>query len=142
MRALDRCLSLRRRLNEIDEKIELLQFNIDSPRSSVISDMPKGGGPRGNPLEEYVIKLEELENKRKRINAVLVELFKEVCSTMAKAGIDDQAREMMKYRFYHGQQWKACAVIMNKKYPQSNWNVNKCFRVYRAILCKINKNGM
>lgn len=142
MKTLDRCLQLRRRINEIDEKIETLKFNIDSPRSSVISDMPKGGGTRGNPLEEYVIKLEELENKRKRINAVLVELFKELRSTMAKAGIDDQACEMMKYRFYHGLQWKACAAVMNKKHPKNNWNVNKCFRVYRAILYKMNKNNV
>lgn len=142
MRALERCLSLRRRINEIDEKIELLRFNVDSPRSSVISDMPKGGGTRGNPLEEYIIKLEELENKKQRVTVTLVEQFKEVRSLMVKAGIDDQACEMMKYRFYHGQQWKACAAIMNKKYPQNKWNVNKCFRVYRAILYKINKNIM
>lgn len=142
MRALERCLSLRRRISKIDEKIELLRFNIDSPRSSVISDMPKGGGTHGNPLEEYVIKLEELENKQKRLTAVLAELFKEVRSTMTKAGIDDQARDMMKYRFYHGLKWKDCAIIMNKKYSQNGWNVNKCFRVYRAILYKINKNGM
>lgn len=127
------------KIEKVKDKLEYLQMKIDSPRSCVISDMPRGGGNAGNPLEQYVEKKEELMGKLARLERTLERQWIKARSLMDAANIDDQTQVMMYYRFDCGLQWEKVALALTKKYPQNRWNVNKCFRKYREVICRTRK---
>lgn len=128
------------KIKKVQDKLEYLQMNIDSPRTSVMSDMPRGGGSVGNPLEQYMEKKEELTEKLAALQERLEAKWKEAVALMDKAGIDKQVQNMMYFRFGYELQWERVAYSLNKKYPNNKWNVNKCFRKYREVLCKIRRS--
>lgn len=127
------------KIKKVQDKLEYLQMNIDSPRTSVMSDMPRGGGSVGNPLELYVVKKEELTDRLRALEAKRERLWEKAIELMDCAGIDKQVQDMMYYRFGYGLQWQRVATALNEKYPDGKWNVNKCFRKYREVLCKIKR---
>lgn len=127
------------KIKKTQDKLEFLQMNADSPRTSVISDTPRGGGNAGNPLEQYYEKKEELTEKLRALEAKRDRLWKKAVDLMNAADIDKQVQNMMFMRFGYELQWKRVAYAMNKKYPDNKWNVNKCFRKYRDVLCGIRK---
>lgn len=131
MRELEQCLELRRKINGINERIEELRSSIETPKCQTLSDMPKGGGER-NTIEEYIIKLERLEQKKAVIEQHLVSDWRTISADLKKNGVFDDVILMLKYRFFYGYRWKKCAVHMQ-------WNENKCFREYRAFLSKMHK---
>ena len=139
MTVFDEIVFINDKIKKVNDKLEFLQMNIDSPRSSVISDMPRGGGIAGNPLEQYIEKKEELIEKLEALENRVNRKWNEANKLMDCASIDRQTRTMMYLRFMFGMQWKVVAQTMQRKYPQNKWCVNKCFRKYRDVLCKIRK---
>ena len=138
MRQLDKILDLRRDIYSIEERlVELRQ--ITQPKAQVISDMPRGGGERKNLIEEYVIKAEKLERKLRRKRAELDNRWSEVVCVFNEAGVTQAQQTMMKERFYNAKPWKVCVKSMQKVYPDSKWNEQKLFRMYRDVLYKINR---
>lgn len=131
MRELEQCLELRRKINSINERIEELRSTVETPKCQILSDMPKGGGER-NTLEEYIVKLERLEQRKAVIKQRLVSDWRSISTFLKQNGVNNDVILMLKYRFFYGCRWKKCAVYMQ-------WNENKCFREYRAFLSKINK---
>ena len=138
MKQLDYILDLRRDILSIEERIVELR-QITQPKAQVLSDMPRGGGERKNLIEEYVIKSEKLNKKLARKKALLDSKWEELIRLFDLAGVSQAQRDMMTARFYYAKPWKACVKHMRKKYPDAQWNEQKCFRVYRKILYKINK---
>jgi hypothetical protein len=128
---LEKCLELRRDINSIDERIAELKLRIRSPKNQIISDMPKGNS-RNNSIEEYLITLEKLESKKIKYNSRITDKWQLIYNKLINNGVSEEAITMLRYRFYYGYSWKVCADLMN-------WNKNKCFRVYRAVLSKFNK---
>lgn len=139
MTIFDEIASVRDKIKRTQNKIKYLQMEADSPRSSSFSDMPKSGGNSGNPIEQYYIKKEELTEKLNSLKARLERLWQKAAHQMNVAGIDKQAQKMMYWRFVCGMKWEKCSNALDEKYPDSRWNVNKCFRVYRKVLCKMPK---
>ena len=133
----DEILQVKEKFNFVQDKIEYLQIKADSPRSSIISDMPKGGRHDGNPLEEYIVRKEELSEKLARYKAMLDELWEEAFYQMKLAEIDEQLKAMMILRFSYGLKWEKCATTLNKKFPDGKWTTGKCFRKYREVLRRI-----
>lgn len=127
------------KLDKIKGKLEYIEIKASSPRSSVFSDTPKGRGNAGNPLEEYMIKQEELTEKKEALEARLQNQWAQAVHQMDGAKIDKQTKVMMYYRFIKRMQWKKCAQALDRRYENCNWNVNKCFRKYREVLCRIRK---
>ena len=140
MTIFDEIAEVREKINKVQDKIEYLQMQADSPRSSSFSDMPKGSRNVSNPIEQYIIKKEKLEEKRNALNAKFKRLCKISVAQMNEAGINKQAQKMIYLRFACGLPWKECSANLNTLFPDSKWNVNKCFRVYREVLYKIPKN--
>lgn len=130
---------IKEKIRRTQEKIELLEMKIDSPRSCEISDMPRGGGNAGNPLEVYVEKKEELTEKLDALETKLEKLWYEALNLMKAANIDQQVQAMMYFRFIYGLQWERVAYALSKRYAGCKWNVNKCFRKYREVLCRIRR---
>ena len=125
------------KLKKVQDDIEYIQYLASTPRSCELSDMPKGGGNAGNPLEQYMIKREKLEYRCKMLTERLEMQWKRAIYQMNAAGLDEQCQKMMYYRFRCNLPWKKCASKLDKKYPNCKWNPNKCFRKYREVLYKI-----
>lgn len=135
MYELDRCLELARSINKIDEQIEELECGVKSPKNQVITGMPRGGGG-GNQLDMYMIRLERLEKRRDKLRDKQSALWEKACVKFRKGNVDVEHIQLMYYRFELGLKWKKCCDFMALIYPYQNWNINKAFRVYRAVLKK------
>lgn len=122
------------KIKKIQEKIEYLEMQASTPRSSVFSDMPKGGGNASNPLEQYMIKkekqIERLKPWKKRLNRQ----WAKAVYQMNSVKIDKQTQKMMYLRYYCGLPWKQCAKELDKEFPNCKWNDNKCFRKLSEVL--------
>lgn len=135
MSKLDECLAKTRKLKEIDEDILDLRSCAASPKNQVITGMPRGGAG-GNQHENYICRLERLEARRSKIASDREKAWNEAIRIISVDGIKVEYIELLKHRFYLGYKWEKCCKIMCKLYPESNWNMNKVFRVYRQILRK------
>ena len=139
MTIFDEIDSVNKKLNKIKEKIWFLQIEAESPRTSIISDMPKGSGGTSNLLENYIIKKEKYVAKRDTLELRLDNLWQRAFHQMSEVGVDEQVQKMMYLRFGRCLQWEKCANELVKLYPESKWNVNKCFRKYRDVLYRLRK---
>lgn len=138
MRELDEILRLRRDIVSIDVRLfELKQMT--QPRAQVISDMPRGGGERKNTIEEYIVKSEELQGKRIKLQKRIEKKWRGVVRMCKEAEITEAQQAMLELRFYYGLPWKQCMVRMQTLYPDGTWNEQKLFRMYRKILYKIDR---
>ena len=127
------------RIEEIKEKIIVLEMQACAPKSGEITGMPMGGGDVSNPIEMYLERKEKLEGKLGVLNERLNNQWKQALYLMRVADIKRQTRYMMYLRFYKGLPWEKCNEIMQEKYPNSKWNENKCFREYRKVLIGVRK---
>lgn len=126
-------------IEDIEEKLIVLEWQACTPKSGAITGMPKDGSGAGNPIELYLERKEKLEKKSKALKTRFNRLWNKAVHQMTVASIDAQTQKMMFYRFYKGLQWKACAAKLDKKYPNCKWNENKCFRKYREVLYKVSQ---
>ena len=139
MEELYECLRLSREIKEKVEAILELNSRALSPKNQVISDMPKGGGGDMNALDCYLQKKERLEKKKDELCVIRDRHWDKATETFRKNGVTNpETITLMWFRFYKGCSWKGCAAKMREKYNNGKWNTNKCFRVYREVLCKIN----
>lgn len=139
MKQLNECIKYVRAINNINERISEIEGRATSPKGQKITGMPKGG-TMGNQTESYMIKLEALESRRKKLETSRLKTWNEVLSVFSEHSVKKEYIELMWYRFYHGYQWKTCEKIMIKNHKDQNWNINKCFRIYRKILNKCNNS--
>lgn len=140
MRLLNEIMQIRRDIDSIQERlIELKQMT--QPKAQTISDMPRGGGERKNAIEEYIIKSERLQRKLKHKNELYIAKWNEFCKIADDSGVTEAQIEMIKYRFYYALPWKICVVRMGEMYPETTWNEQKLFRMYRKVLCKIDRKS-
>lgn len=136
MQILEDCLEKTRKIKKVEEQIAELRERAMSPKNQLITGMPRGGAG-GNQSESYMVKLERLEDRRKRLIRQRDELWEEIIYTIdAKGEVKEEHVSLLQYRFFKGLQWKKCCALMCQKYPESSWNMNKVFRVYRQILRK------
>lgn len=138
MRELDECYSVAKKINDKNDEIFELKMKIGSPKNQIITDMPRGGNPE-NAIENYLFKLERLQKKIKTLETQRDLIWNRAKEIMREYDIlgDKEAVSMLYFRYYKGFPWKECARLLMIGYKNSNWNENKCFRVHRKILDKI-----
>ena len=142
MKELNLCLELAKAIKEKNKSLVELKLKVASIKSPSFSDMPKGGGAYLNPHDEYLIKSERIQKQKERLQKRLNDRWSVVIAIFNKCDItDDETITLMRLRFYKGFSWNNCLTIMKQVFPDSKWNANKCFRVYRSVLCKIHKNN-
>ena len=126
MKEFERCLQLKREIDDLTEKLYELRAVILSPKSQVITGMPRGSGGTEQPMDRYLIKSEQLDKKR-------TELIKQHCQLwqIIKPNGTEQEIELMFKRFFEGKSWNRCVNELNAKYGE--WNINKAFRIYRKF---------
>lgn len=138
MRQLDQILNIRRDINSYDLRIIELRQSMAYPKAQTISDMPRGG-ERKNSIEEFIIKLERLNRKRANLECRLNSKWKDIKQLFVDRGVTEVQSRVMELRFYHGLAWKRIVTEMEKLYPDTVWNEQKLFRIYRAVIGKIYK---
>lgn len=126
------CLSLRKQIKEINEKIYEFQLKMMSPKNQIITGMPHAKGNNDVAADRYLIRLEELETTKKALIEEINTLWRDISVIFEKHDIKPYIIELFFLRFYKGLSWKVCA-------KRKQWNENKCFRIYRSTLDKINK---
>lgn len=132
MRELDELRDINDRIKDYElDKIELQ--TMVQPRAQTISNTPRSSNPV-NAIEEYCIRKEKIDKAIENLKACKREIWDGLAVVFDKSGVTDDEREMLRYRFYEGYSWKRCAREMEEK-------EQKLFRVYRAVLCKINKRN-
>lgn len=127
-----------KKLNEIDERIIELRGRIESPRSSIISDMPRGGGT-GKGIEDSLAVIEKLQAKRVFYSDRIVSQWHVIENMLKYCSTSKKYITLMEYRLLHGLTWKSCVKAMKKEYPDEKWNENKNFRIYGQIMQKLKK---
>lgn len=132
MYELEECLKVTREIKEVDELIEELQERAMSPKSQKITGMPRGGSI-GSQNEDYLVKKERLLKDKDRLMQKRKEIWNKAYSILKAKGVKGEYIYLMQLRFYNGLNWNKCCDVMNKKYPDANWNINKIFRTYRNI---------
>ena len=137
MTLFDECLNTIHTIKDFDERIMELKAIAYSPRSQALNGMPRGGGV--NAIEQYIVKIDKLEKRKKELQKWLDKVWNDAYNLMKSKDIADDEIQLMQLRFYSAHSWRACCAIMKKEHPDDLWNENKCFRVYRSILSKINK---
>ena len=139
MTVFDRLANTHQRIEELKEKIMILEMQAGAPNSGSITGMPKENNNDTNPIELYLEKKEELEEKLDKLNARFKKQWKQALHLMKLADIKRQTRYMMYLRFCRGLPWKKCDAILQEKYPNGKWNENKIFREYRNTLIKVRR---
>lgn len=137
MRELDYILQLRRDIVSIDVRLTELESMV-YPQAMNVSDMPRGGGHK-NSLEEYIIKWDRLHNKRHRLEVDILMRWAAIEKVFNECGVTAAQQAVMKFRFFCGFTWKKCVNYMRAEYPETGWDEQKLFRIYRKVLLKMPK---
>lgn len=138
MRELDVCLDIRNKINDVDEEIEMLKAVATSPSGQVLSDMPRSGRI-GNAIEDYIIRLEKLEQKRMRLEYKLKKAWSNAFIILHNSNAPNKSIKLLYFRYTKGLSWKECVEKMRELYPNELWNENKIFRLNRQALAKVTK---
>ena len=139
MQELNECLNLAREIKEKRELLAEMQYRSISPKNQILSGMPRGGGAQLNQIERNLIQSEKLKKAIRALEHERLETWKCATFRLKKAGVtNDEHIKLLEMRFFYGFSWKKCNAIVTNLFPNSKWDINKCFRVYRASLRKVN----
>lgn len=139
MRELQSCLTLKRKIEDVNGKINALRAVIYSPKNQFITGMPKASGGMDNAIDKYLVKLERLEKRKKDLKGKQINLWKYVRQEATKAELSEQEIKLLYHRFVKGLPWKKVCRALNDAY--GNWNINKVFRTYRNVLIRLPKES-
>ncbi len=140
MEELEKIADLKKKISDYEEQLKNLYFKNTAPKNQIFSDMPKGGN-NGNSIEEYIIKMEKIENIITGYHLMLSKHWYSANIKFKKAGLTSLEIELLKYRFLCNYKWKNCIMKMQKKHPEMKWTENRVFFAYRAIRDKLAMNG-
>jgi hypothetical protein len=133
MREFDICLETHRKLEAVNEQIIELESVVYSPRNQIISDMPRGRGGNTNGNDALLMKLDRLRQREKILLVARASQWR-ICEEMLMSvGAKQSEIQLMCLRFFFVLPWNDCARAMN-------WNINKCFRIYRKMLALARKS--
>lgn len=133
MEKLNKCLVLRKKINDIEEKLEDIAYSIKCPKIPTVSDMPRSTSISGNPIERYIEKQEKYENEKLLLETELNMLWNSIDKRLIACGTGKSERQLIYLRFNRGYSWKKCTAIMRKAEGQK-WNENRTFRIYRKTV--------
>ena len=115
--SLEEAKGLAKKIKDKNTEIYELKIVAMNPKSQVLSDMPRGGGVKSNPIENFLIRLEKKEAERDRLCLQLCSLWNGVTQRLKKAGADQAAIDMLAYRFRENYLWKKCSAICWQELP-------------------------
>ena len=123
---------LKKRIKENNDDIEEIETALYYPRNQVVTDMPRGGGSRGNTVDRLLAKLERLKAEREMLKSEHYVLWNKILEKLNICGASEDVKKLFELRFYHFKQWKECVPLMTK-FSGEEWNENRVYREYRSI---------
>lgn len=121
---------VKKEIEHIKERIARLESQMTGPRTSTLSDMPKGPISDNDQMINDFIKLEELRQTYVELLENLVDRQIHI-ETMIK-DLEPIERELVRYRYFDGLMWRdVCEKI---GYAQ-----RQTFRIHDKILDKLEK---
>lgn len=139
MQELKTMCDIHKQIREVDEDIAAIREQIESPKSQVYSDMPKGEA-FGNAIENALIKIEKLERKREFLCTRLVSEWLKCERLFNSCNISEQQIKLMEYRYLQGLSWNNCVRLIAAKYPHELWNANKAYRIHKRVIAICTEN--
>ena len=115
-------------IKHIEEEIEKLKYRAISPRSPIISDMPKGSPIENDKMAALMIRFEELEVRYKDLLNQLLEK-QHIIEDMI-ASLEPLERDLVRYRYIDGLPWF-------KIQQKLNFSSRTLFRMNDKILKKL-----
>lgn len=137
MNLLKECERLRRKIQDIDEKIEKINTILYYPKCQDLSGMPKGEGSGESIIDKLITKKGKLEATKANIVKEQNNKWSIIEKACNNAHISKTDIMLIKLRYYHGLPWKSVKLKLCD-YTGQEWNDNKIFRVHHSVLCKIN----
>lgn len=136
MRELQKCLLLRRKIDEISDRIYELRAKVTSPKNQIITGMPRGGGSNDNVNERYLIRLEYLIEKRHKLRKYQAKEWIRAKNKIKEYSLDtktnfEETANLFFFRYVKGLSWNKCVAKLNTEY--GGWNSNKAFRINRKM---------
>lgn len=95
-----------REIKHIEEEIETLRWRAQSPRVSIISDMPKGSISENDKMAELVVKFEELETRYKILLEYWLDKRHEI--ETAVETLNSLERDVIRYFYIDGLSVEKC----------------------------------
>lgn len=132
IKLLDECSDKRKELRMIEEKIEEVKARATAPKNQSFDDMPRASSNYGNPIESYIEKVEQLEEKRNTLKKELAEKWAECLQLFESKNMSAEEIILLYYRFHENLSWRNCAKAIERKH-HITWNDNKIYRIYRKI---------
>jgi DNA-directed RNA polymerase specialized sigma subunit len=120
-------------IKHIKEEIEILKIKSMNPRTTIISDMPKGSPIENDKMAALMIKFEELEQRY--INLLHDLMDKQQKIEDAIESLEPIERDLIRYRYIDCLPW----FKIEEKLSYSSRSV---FRMHRKILKKMAQQGI
>ena len=139
MEELKRCLELRRKIDEIDDRILDIKSKVRHPKTQTLSCMPRNASQSDSAIERYIITLDKLQARRGALEEELYLRWVQIEKTLDRCSIARNDKRLLSLRFYSGLSWKKCTAKMQKL--DATWNENKTFRRYREVVKVVQENG-
>lgn len=99
---------IRRELRQIRERIEELETAMTAPKSQVLSGMPGGSAPDGNPVDKMIDRKNELLATYYAKMAALAE--EQLKIEKAIEALPRAERLLIRYHYFDGLRWEAVGV--------------------------------
>lgn len=129
---LDDCLDCARTIRQKSEAIEEIKILAYAPKGQSLTGMPRSGS-MANQMEVYIERKETLENDLRATMVRREDLWWDAFQQFQSKNANIEYIMLMWYRYYNGLRWKDCAYSMQSKYPDSEWNEDKCYRINRIM---------
>ena len=124
---------IKKEIEHIKEQIARLNSQMINPRTTILSDMPKGPIADNDQMLNNLIKLDELRNK-------YISLLEELCDRQLQIeeqikNLEPIERDLIRYRYFDGLKWKD--IFEKIGYAQ-----RQTFRIHDKAMLKLKNAKM
>jgi hypothetical protein len=131
------CLRLRRKINDLEMRISEVRTVFLSPKVQLLTFTPSSSSGGFNTFERFLIKLDELEEKRLYLEKEINEIWDFAETELHEKEIKSKHIMLLKLRFYYGLSWWKCCEKMRKLFPSEKWTEAKIYKIYSNITKEI-----
>lgn len=123
-------VDVRKEIDHINEELLRLQNKMISPRTSVLSDMPKGVSSDFDQMSINLIKLDALREK-------YVSVLEDLCDRQLQIEemiqeLEPLERDLIRYRYIDGLRWRDV-------FEKIGYGQRQTFRIHEKIIEKLEK---
>ena len=119
---LEQYVEVLRKIERINERLLKMELKQCAGRSTIMSDMPKGGIVDFDKMANYMIRREALEDQRRRLQLLI-----------ADEPLNETEMQLIRFRYVLGYKWREVANAISFK-------LRHTFRLHEKIIKKFEKN--